>query len=371
MRIYPIDDFPFHQTPTPFNVLATSDPHFNDGYWFSFYAPGRYFVCGLRLHPNTNTIDGFVGLAHDGEQRCVRVSRPLRPNYQDLTIGPLRVELTEPLVRQRLVLAQNPGDIELDVTFEAQGPPFVEARYQHMKYGRMVNDVLRYTQICRATGRVRHDGADVAVDGWHAMRDHSWGIRLTMGPPSSIGGTDRTDEERDERALRLWVPFDVGSHSGFFHTHEDRSGRTLDVEGRLDFPDGSSVEVASVKHALRYEPGTRRIAGGTFSLGGADGSWRDYEIEAAGTPADVQGFGYYGGWKDGGSAGVHRGPDVLEYDRYSSVAGPEPSGPDHVPVRRRLGPTEYPCLMKGPDGSARMAHVEHHVFGAYDPYSFS
>ena len=47
------------------------------------------------------------------------------------------------------------------------------------------------------------------------------------------------------------------------------------------------------------------------------------------------------------------------------------TGPDHVPVRKRLGPTEYPCDMKGPDGAAGMAHVEHHVFGAYEPYSFS
>jgi hypothetical protein len=181
MRIYPIDDYPFHQAPTPFNVLATSDPHFNDGYWFSFYAPGWYFVAGLRLHPNTNTVDGFVGVTHDGEQRCLRVSRALRPRYQDLEVGPWRFDLVEPLVRQRLALAENPIDVELDVTFEAQGPPFVEARYQHMKYGRLVNDALRYTQICRASGTVRHDGEDLAVDGWHAMRDHSWGVRSTSG----------------------------------------------------------------------------------------------------------------------------------------------------------------------------------------------
>ena len=28
-------------------------------------------------------------------------------------------------------------------------------------------------------------------------------------------------------------------------------------------------------------------------------------------------------------------------------------------------------LMKGRDGAEGMAHVEHHVFGPYEPYSFS
>jgi hypothetical protein len=370
MRVHPIDDHPFHQAPTPFNVVATSDPHFNDGYWFSFYAPGWYFVCGLRLHPNTNTIDGFAGCTHDGEERSVRVSRALRPRYQDLRVGPFRIELVEPLVRQRLVLEDNPSELELDVTFEAQGPPFVETRYQHMKYGRLVNDVLRYTQICRASGFIRPDGTEIACDRWHAMRDHSWGVRSTMGPPSPIGGVERTDEERDDRALRLWVPFEVDDHSGFFHTHEDRSGTTLDVEGRLDFPDGSSLRVISVKHALTYEAGTTHLTGGRFSLQTEDGSWRDYDVNAAGTPADVQGFGYYGGWHDGGSAGVYRGAETIEHDRYPVGPGKEKSGPPHVPERKRLGPTEYPCVMTGPGGSQGMAHVEHHVFGAYDPYSF-
>lgn len=372
VRIHPVDDYPFHQVPTPFNVVGTSDPHYNDGYWFSFYGPDWYFVAGMRLHPNANTIDGFFGVTHDGEQRCVRASRVLRPRYQDLEAGPFRVEIVEPMACLRLVLEENPIDVEVDVVLEAQAPPFVETRYQHLKYGRLVNDVIRYTQICRASGRARHDDSELVIDRWHAMRDHSWGIRSTMGPPSPIGGTDRVDEERDDRALRLWVPFEAGDHSGFFHTHEDRSGSTLDVEGRLDFADGSSVKVVAVKHALTYQTGTKRLAGGSFSLAGDDGRWRDYEIVPAAPPADVQGLGYYRGWKDGGSAGVYRGPEtVVEHDRYRVGAGPEPTGPPHVPVHRRVGPTEYPCFITTEDGGRGMGLVEHHIRGPYDPYSFS
>lgn len=372
MRIDPVDDLPFHQTPTPFNVVATSDPHFNDGYWFSWYAPGWFFIAGMRIHPNTNSIDGFVSVAHDGEQRCLRVSRVLRPRYSELEVASLRLEVLDPLARLRLVLGDNPSGIRLDVTLEALAPPFLETRYQHMKYGRLVNDVMRYTQSCRARGTARCDGVDLAVDGWCAMRDHSWGIRSTMGPPSRIGGIDRTDDERDDRALRLWVPFQAGDHSGFFHTHEDRSGATLDIEGRVDLGDGSAVRVAGVAHALEYLPGTRRLTGGCFTLRDDGGSSRDYRFTVAAPPADVQGLGYYGGWKDGGSAGVYRGPEtVVETDRYPAEPAEERTGPPHVAPRRRLGPTEYACVLTGPDGARGMALVEHHIYGPYDPYGFS
>ena len=39
VRLNDIDDLPFHQVPTPFDVVGTSDVHFNDGYWFATYAP--------------------------------------------------------------------------------------------------------------------------------------------------------------------------------------------------------------------------------------------------------------------------------------------------------------------------------------------
>lgn len=240
-----------------------------------------------------------------------------------------------------------------------------------MKYGRLVNDLIRYTQILRASGTARCDGHELTLDRWHAMRDHSWGIRSTMGPPSPIKGVDRIESERDDRALRLWVPFEVGDHWGFFHTHDDRSGATLDLEGRLDFADGSSLDVVAAKHALAYEPGTKRLAGGSFSLQTKDGRWRDYQITPAAPPADVQGLGYYRGWKDGGSAGVYRGPETVEHDRYRSEAGPEPGGPPHVPVERRLGPTEYPCFITADDGGEGMGLVEHYIYGAYEPYSFT
>ena len=52
LKLNPFDDYPFHQAIAPIDIPSTSDPHFNDGYWWSFYADGHYGFCGLRVHPN-------------------------------------------------------------------------------------------------------------------------------------------------------------------------------------------------------------------------------------------------------------------------------------------------------------------------------
>jgi hypothetical protein len=371
MRVHAFDEYPFHQHPAPFTMPATSDAKYNDGYWFAFYAADWYFVTVLRLHPNVNAIDGASAVTHGDRQHCVRFSRALRPDAAELAVGALRLEILEPMRRVRLVLGDNPGGARFDVVFEAQSPPFVEARYQHHKYGAIVNDTIRYTQLSRVTGSAGLGDVEVEVDRWHGMRDHSWGVRSSMGPPTRIGGVERTRGEEDRRAFRLWVPFEAGDHWGFFHTHEDRAGTTLDFEGRLDYEDGRSVELRAVRHALEYEPGTHRPVGGSFELEGEDGETRAYTLRASGPPADVQGLGYYGGWSDGGSAGLYRGPERVEHDIYEIGGRNGLPGPPHVPEKRRLGPTEYPCFLTGPDGGEGMAHVEHHIFGPYEPYGFA
>ena len=371
MNLTGFDDFPFHQHPTPFSTAATSDAHFNDGYFVAFYAQNWYFFSGLRLHPNVNVIDGWGSVANDNRQTAVRVSRALHPRADVLSVGPLTYEIVEPLRRLRLVLDDNDSGITFDVTLEAQAAPFVEERYQHFKYGAVVNDLIRYTQVCRATGTASAHGETLSVEDWHAMRDHSWGVRSSMAVPTGIGGHPHDHTPARRRALRLWVPFEVADHVGFINTHETADGETIDFEGRLDFRDGRSVRLTALRHELEYLDGTRRPAGGTLELDGEDGITRRYTLSLAGSPADVQGGGYYRGWRDNLGPGIYRGTDYAEYDSYDSGPAAEPSGPPHVPVRQRFGPTEFPMLMTGPDGHTGMAHFEHTLSGAYPRYGFT
>lgn len=372
MQLSDIDDLPFHQTPTPFNILATSDVHFNDGYYFSTYAEDWYLAVGLRLHPNNNVMDGFVSLARHGEQRSCRFSRALRPQYSDLTVGPLSIRFPTPMQSARVSLTDSPIGLSFDLEFKSIAIPFLETPYRHWRYGRLINDIVRYTQMCRTHGSIVWDGNTVPVEAWHAMRDHSWGIRASMGPRTPSHGVPGEADETDARRFRIWVPFEVEGHSGFFHTHEAEDGSTLDFEGALDFDDGRRVKLVGVEHALEYSPGTKNVIGGRFNLRDEAGAVHEYTFRSAGTSADVQGSGYLGGWKDGERPGTYRGMGpIVEFDRYPSEKHLIATGPPHVPVSKRFGQTEFPSFLTGPLGARGMAHFEHHVFGAYQPYGFT
>lgn len=360
-ELSPQDDLPFHQAPTPLHVPSTSDPHYQDGYYFACYRPGAHVFCGLRLHPNTNVLDGYAGIVTAGEQRDVRVARALLPRYSELAVGPLALEVLEPMRRQRLTLGDNPTGLAFDLTFAASAPEFVETPRPQYRFGRLYNHVLRYSQPCRATGHLRLDGARIDVEGWFGARDHSWGIRSTMGPHVALGGVGSGFTDVDERALRLWVPFEVGGRAGFFHTHEDAGGRTLDFEGRIH--EGPRVvELSGVRHELRYAEGTRRLVGGAFDLRTRDRADQRYTFAVVCDPAHPQGFGYARGWCDGGQPGVYRGTEHLEHDRFRVDDPARQLGPEHVPAQRRLGGTEFAAELTGPDGTKGMAHVEHMIY---------
>ena len=370
MNVTGFDEYPFHQHPAPFGTVATSDAHYNDGYFLAFYAPNWYFFSGLRLHPNVNVIDGWGSVTHNDEQAAIRLSSGLHPKPDALSVGPLTYEIIEPLKQIRVCLLTNESGIEFDVTLESQAVPFVEERYQHFKYGAVINDLIRYTQVCKAYGKAKFDGQAIEINNWHAMRDHSWGVRSSMAVPTGINGTSESLTPEKHRALRMWVPFQVGNHVGFFNTHEDADGKTIDFEGRLDFEDGTSVNLVNVGHKLEYITGTARPKGGLLVLDGEDGISRHYTLSLAGTPADVQAGGYYRGWRNNLGPGVYRGESYYEIDRYASLPNNKKSGPPHVPERHRLGPTEFPMMLNGPDGTQGMAHFEHTITGSYKPYGF-
>jgi hypothetical protein len=245
------------------------------------------------------------------------------------------------------------------------------APYRSRKYGHLIHDLVRYTQVCAATGKVVLDSKTTAVSDWHAIRDHSWGVRSGMGPATWHGGVSRDKDEIDHRRFRIWAPFSLDRYTGFFNTHEDEQGKPLDFEGSLSMPDGKQVGLTAVRHRLQHAPGTKNVIGGTFELCDEEGRWREYHLRAAGTPADVQGLGYYGGWRDGGSAGIYRGVGpIIETDRYPSSAELGKTGLLSLPEEKRLGPTEFPCFLTGPDGETGMVHFEQHVFGRFKPYGF-
>ena len=369
LELTTLDDYPWHQSITPFPLPATSDTRFNDGYYFGFFARGYFVFFGMRLYPNTNVIDGYGGAMVNGEQRNVRASRALRPRVQELEVGPLQLHVVEPMKRQRLVLLENPTGVTYDVTFTASADAYLESADIHYRRGRLLNHVLRYTQLARVTGTLTVDGESIEVDQWYGDRDHSWGIRASMGPRVSIKGVELT--RGDPRAIRIWMPFEVGDHTGFFSLHEDSEGRRLDFDGMLLAADGTMTELVDVQHSFRYTPGSTRLIGGDYVLTDEHGATHEYSFETVAHPVSPQGYGYVNGWADGQSPGVWRGAEHLEHDRFDVSNPAVKSGPDRLPEEKRFDACEYAVEITGPNGATGMAQIEHMVYGPYRPYGFT
>ena len=94
-----MDEYPYHQITATFAGVGGTDPAWNDGHYLclSDMAGEVALASSLRLYQNNDVMDGFVCVRHAGKQHNIRVSRRLRPDMGTLAVGPLRLEIVEPL----------------------------------------------------------------------------------------------------------------------------------------------------------------------------------------------------------------------------------------------------------------------------------
>ena len=103
MRLSRHDDYPIHQTPEPLAVPSTSDRNFYDRYWFNGYdRDGEfYFGIGLGVYPHRGIVDCGFSIVRDGEQHAFHASRRASDEPTDLSVGPFRLEVVEPMRQMR------------------------------------------------------------------------------------------------------------------------------------------------------------------------------------------------------------------------------------------------------------------------------
>ena len=97
--------------------MAGSDPQWNDGHYVCLCddAGDVCLTSNVRLYQNNDVLDGFVCVRHEGRQHNIRLSRRLRPDLDHYGVGPLRIEIVEPMRTLRFVLEHNEFGIACDV----------------------------------------------------------------------------------------------------------------------------------------------------------------------------------------------------------------------------------------------------------------
>ncbi len=118
------DDYPIHQLPEPIATAGT-DRNFYDRYFFNGYAMDGsvFFAAALGVYPHLNVMDASFSAIVDGVQHNLRTSKLLNMERMDTVVGPISIEVVEPLKTLRLRVADNEHGIKADVTFHARALP--------------------------------------------------------------------------------------------------------------------------------------------------------------------------------------------------------------------------------------------------------
>src|SRR5262249_19960390 len=136
------DDYPIHQTADPIAYVGTSDRNFYDRYFFNGYSRDgeTYFAAALGTYPNRNIMDGALSVIRRGRQYVVRGSRLLGLERMDTRVGPIAVEVVEPLRQLRLRVAPNEHSLAADLLFNARAGVIEEPRFHQRVKGRVFMD---------------------------------------------------------------------------------------------------------------------------------------------------------------------------------------------------------------------------------------
>ncbi len=310
MPISPMDEYLAHQTSETFDHVGTSDRNFYDRYYFNCHpsTDELFLITGLGQYPNLGVTDAFVSVSHGDHHYVVRGSRELGSNRLDTSVGPLRIEIIEGLMKLRCICEPNEWGVAFDMVFTGTVPALEEPKTFQRQHGRITSDVSRYAQVGVWEGSLEVAGKtyQVTPDTWKGARDRSWGVR-------SVG---------EAEAPGIRIKNVMQGTAGFYHQWMPMQFDDFLIKVQFDeLFDGERVVEESVKvHNLgsdapnepmgrpsietTYISGTREMEKAVITLDHPDGPrtitstpLRTVYLKA-GTgymPADGWGHGYYQG----------------------------------------------------------------------------
>ncbi len=261
------DDYPIHQTAEPV-AYAGTDRNFYDRYFFNGYEPAgegdAMFAVAFGVYPQLNIADAAFCWMKDGRQMNLHASRWLEMERMELSVGPIRIEVLEPLRRLRVTVEAAEQGIRAELTFEGRSFPIEEPRFTRRIGPRTFMDYTRLTQNGGYAGWIEVDGRRHDVSGFVGTRDRSWGVR-------PIGARDA--QEPAPAALPqffwLWTPCVFDDGDLFFHTNDDELGRPWNrraVWAPLGSTQDGVTDFDAVDYAVDWRSGTRHAARGVITL---------------------------------------------------------------------------------------------------------
>ena len=299
MPISPFDDYPIHQTPLPVAHMATADPNHYDRYWFNGYdVDGEWYIgIAMGVYPNRGVIDAAFSVLRDGHQRSVFASGRAPLDRSQTTIGPISIEVIEPLRTNRVRVDADHLGIVADLIWEPRTIAVEEPRQTLVRGTNTMLDSTRFTQWGTWEGTVRVDGVplDVERERNRGTKDRSWGVRpvgdqVTTAPSTSMPGI-----------AFLWSPVhweDRCTHAMLFESPDGTrqaasaaSVRVLTDGDPVYGTDGVVTHAYEPMYELRWRSGTRRMEHASFTFNYPDGRSEAFDYEPI-LDFQMKGIGY-------------------------------------------------------------------------------
>ncbi len=254
------DDFPIHQTSEPI-AYAGTDRNFYDRYFFNGYGPEGedFFALAFGVYPHLNIADASFCVVRAGVQTSLHASRWLEMERMDLAVGPIAIEIVEPLRRLKLTVDAPDQGLRAEIVFQGRAFPVEEPRFIRRNGPRAFMDYTRLSQNGRYRGWIELDGKRAAIDGFMGTRDRSWGVR-----PVGAREPQEIVPPQPPQFYWIWAPANFAAGSFFLHSNEDGAGKpwnrravwARDGAGAAELDDnpGSAIEIdwkAGTRHARR------------------------------------------------------------------------------------------------------------------------
>jgi hypothetical protein len=354
------DDYPIHQTPDPIACAGTSDRNFYDRYFFNGYARdgSTYFAAALGSYPNRQVMDAAFSVVHGGRQYVLRASRLAGAERMDTRVGPIGVQVIEPLHQLRLQVEPNRWGISGTLLFKARVPALEEPRFFRRVGTRVFMDYTRLTQHGEWSGTllVGDTRIDVGAQRFWGTRDRSWGIR-------PVGERDAGAPAFPLQFFWLWSPLNFDDVCTHFDVNEDEHGEQWHAEGLVARCGGNIERMRSVGYRLTMQAGTRHARAAEIVLRAAGG--REHQIQLR--PLYnfyMVGLGY--GHPQWGH-GMFVGPDEVGGESWA-LTDVDPSIPLHLHVQAVCAAT---LRSPGQDVRQGTGVLEQLILGPHKPTGFS
>ncbi|MBX6391604.1 MAG: hypothetical protein IRZ08_21885 [Frankia sp.] len=358
--LIPFDDYPVHQTALPLAHTGNGHPDQYDRFWFNGYDDDMYFGVALAVYPNRGIIDAAFSVVRDDVQRSVFASGRMPLDLTQTRIGPISIEIVEPLRINRIVVDAPEHGLTADITATVRTPAYEEPRQTRYHETLLVMDVTRLTQMVTWSGAISTGGEEFRLDGTYGTKDRSWGVR-PVGQPAPAA-----PRASSPQVFFLWAPLNFADRCLHYLTFENEKGQpwaesavVLPVIGAGDPVTGPQAAAGitrldGVRHDVRWVPGLRRSEGASLRIPPAE----TVELELVRT-FRMKGIGYnHPTWGHGRWHG-----ELAVHGEAHKCADLDVIAPDTLHVQQ---------VMRATWGERKgMGVLEQMVVGPYEPAGFT